>query len=114
MMVAMTWPQYRRRQCSLDGRVIRLRGQEAEILLMLLLSNPDGFLPRDQLIEAMWPDPDFEPESAPISYFHVYMTRLRRLGVVIENRYRNHGPQDYGGWRIPREARGSELVRLAA
>lgn len=111
----MTWPEYLDGCCLIDGRPTRLREREAELLSILLISHPDRFLCREAFIGAIWPNPDDEPESSEGCYLSVYMTRLRRRGVVIENRYHNLGPTDYGGWRIPREARGRpERVQLAA
>lgn len=114
-LVSMTWPEYLAGCCRIDGQLTRLSFGETEVLCLLLLSHPDRVTSRQDFIEARWPNPDDEPESAGNTYLGVYVSRLRSRGVTIENRYQNFGPKNYGGWRIPREARGRpERVQLVA
>src|SRR5215217_2120736 len=50
--------------------------RNARLLLLMLLSAPDHWLPRDQIIEALWPDSS--PESVANS-FYVAVHALRRV-----------------------------------
>lgn len=59
-MISMTWPQYQRGECSVSAR---LSPQEAEILMVLLVRHPQAVGTAD-LIEALWPDADIEPDYA--------------------------------------------------
>lgn len=102
----MTVPQYRRRECSIDGRTVHLCPAMCELLSVMLVSGPDRFLGSSVLIEALWPNPDLEPDYAE-SMIWRYILRLRREGVVIENAYNF-------GWRIPRWARGDAAMAAAA
>lgn len=102
----MTWPEYLAGCCRIGGRLTRLTFREADVLLALLLSHPDRPTSRFRLIECVWPN----AEKQPIDATHVItieVMRLRRLGVTIETRNRF-------GYRIPREARGREAMKLAA
>lgn len=112
----MTWPEYQASCCRLDNVLTRMGPTQAEVLCILLLAHPDTYITREEMIGRLWPNPDDEPESVIGSYVHVYMSRLRLRGIVIATRNHNYGPIDYGGWRIPREARGrpERLARLAA
>src|SRR5688572_11456122 len=103
-MISMTLPQYRRGECTIDGHVVRMRRTCTELLAVLLVA--DRFLSHSELTEAVWPDPDFEPEFAR-NTIEQSILRLRRNGVVIECQYSF-------GWRIPRDAREAEPQRLAA
>lgn len=85
-MVSMTLPQLRRHECTIDGRVVKLRHTLAELLALLLVSGPK-FLSRDDLIEALWPNPDFEPEWAE-TIIHLRIHELRAHGVEIESAYK--------------------------
>jgi DNA-binding response OmpR family regulator len=59
----MTWPQYLRRECRIGEFVIKLSPQETEVLSTLLMRYPDS-LTVTELIEAVWPDADHEPDYA--------------------------------------------------
>ena len=59
-MISQTWPQYLRRQCTV---IASLSEQENELLSTLLLRRPAP-IAVNELIEAIYPNPDFEPESA--------------------------------------------------
>jgi DNA-binding response OmpR family regulator len=104
----MTLPQYKRCECSINGRRQRLSPQETELLALLLVADPDQWTSTGTLIEALWPDPDLEPEWA-LKCVHVVAGRLRTtFGVPIVSRV----GRACGGYRIPREARAE--LRLAA
>lgn len=64
----MTWPQYKRRECTACGFRVRLSELQAEILLVLLLRYP-GPVSISDLVEAcwhdaLWNDADAEPSTA--------------------------------------------------
>jgi DNA-binding response OmpR family regulator len=113
--VSMTWPQYRRHECTIDGVTVRLRPQQAELLSVLLVGSPVGFLHADALIEGVWPDPDREPDTAE-NCIAVYIGQLRRLGVTIEARFHcGRSVRQHNGYRIPVTARAADAAqRLAA
>jgi DNA-binding winged helix-turn-helix (wHTH) protein len=109
MRVSMTWAQFTRHECSLDGLAVRLEKREADLLAVLLVSPPDRFLSRGALIDALWPDPDDEPRN-PTRCIYTWLCRLGRHGVAIERDFGN-------GWRIPVDARARGVAlatRLAA
>lgn len=105
-MICMTLPQYRRHECTIDGRLVHLCPQATELLATMLVSGPDRFLNADMLVQALWPDPDLEPNWAEVMIWR-YVLWLRRAGIPIENAYSF-------GWRIPRHAREAQPERLAA
>jgi DNA-binding response OmpR family regulator len=121
MSVSMTIPQLRRSECTINGVPHHLTPGRAEFLATLLVASPDHFLRPDDLIEALWPDPDLQPETA-YWVLKVYAANLRRMGVVIEGGcegHRGRGAAIFMGWRIPAAERGSRLAlpqaeRLAA
>lgn len=94
----MTWPEYLAGCCRIDGRLTRLRRQEAEFLLFLLVANPDKWLSTNDLIERHWPDPDKE-WAHPHKFVSMHLCGLRKVGVMIEALYGR-------GYRVPRGARG--------
>lgn len=61
-MIRMTWPQYLRKECSVGDFKVHLAPQQAEILAIMLMRYP---LPTDivTMVEALWPDPDLQPEQ---------------------------------------------------
>lgn len=105
-MIQMTLPQYLRHECTINGRMVPLRKSLADLLALMLVSGPDKFLSTQFLIEAMWPDPDFEPDWAETIVFR-RIHELRMKGVQIERRY-------IFGYRIPRWAREEAEMREAA
>jgi DNA-binding response OmpR family regulator len=105
-MISMTVPQYRRRECTLDGRAVSLSWLETELLALLLVTDPERALGKSDIIEALYPNPDLEPEWAD-NLVYRYVNKLRRHGVPIET--------EWGfGWRISRRIREVEPMRLAA
>jgi hypothetical protein len=104
-MISMTWPQYQRRQCSVDGARVALEGTWADVLFALLVNDPGKFMCMSSLIEAVYPDPDLEPDYAANVIF-VAFYELRKLGIALEN---NWGV----GWRIPASERGGKKIKPA-
>jgi DNA-binding response OmpR family regulator len=108
----MTLPQLRRREASVDGRVMRLRPMETALVSTLLASSPYRPLDYDALIEAMWPNPDTQALTAH-NVLHVMVVRLRRRGIEIQTWWGR-------GFVIPAECRGAPDIdqpcyeRLAA
>lgn len=85
-MISMTMPQYRRRECRYRGETVKLTPTETEIVSTLLALR-GRCVPRQELIEILWPNPDDEPEW---SYNQIaqYIRRLRRkLPGLIISRY---------------------------
>lgn len=70
-MIALTWPQYRRREVTYQGETVHLRPQEMEFLSMLLMRRGQ-IVSGEEMIENLWPDPDREPEMP-----RYIMSRLR-------------------------------------
>ncbi len=92
--VRMTWPQHQRREIEIGGVRVYLR-PKLHMMASVLVMRP-GIVSHGDLIEAIWPDPDFEPDHAR-NLLHVYANQLRARGVpVIEH------------W-----GRGFELKRIA-
>lgn len=76
-MIKMTWPQFKRRECTITAR---LSGRETAVLSTLLMHHPEP-VKIDDLIEVVWPDPDVEPEWAK-SQIYLVIKRLRaKIGV---------------------------------
>jgi DNA-binding response OmpR family regulator len=98
--LSMTLPLYAEGLCRISGRTKRLTRLETEILAVLLVAHPDRWTTIDDLIEAVWPDPDTQPLTANRD-LGVYIWRLRRF---------SHGrtPSRFNGYRIPREARSGD------
>ena len=106
-MISMTVPQYRRRECTINGEVVRLRwSYRRDVLVALLLSHPDYYVSRAELIASVFSEPDLQPDYAA-DVIRQGIHFLRRWGVTIESRLGF-------GWRIPRHAREALPVRAAA
>lgn len=71
----MTWAQYRRRVCSFEGREVPLGPIAAEIVSTLVMQAGRDLALSD-LIEAVYPDPDREPDWAA-SCMHRIINKLR-------------------------------------
>ncbi len=83
----MTWPQYRRRECRV---VAALSPLEAELIATLLLRYPAP-VSTAELIEAIYPDPDVEPDSA-VTQIHAL---VRKAGHKIGRRHIAASPLGY-------------------
>lgn len=88
----MTWPQYRRRVCTLDGEPVRLSPSQAEVLSVLLMRHGSA-VPISDLVDVLYPNPDKAPEWE-IHTIHELVRQLRRRapGVVRT---------EPGGYSIP-------------
>jgi len=83
--ITMTWPDYRRRQCRVDGWPVSLSPAMTEILSMLLMRRGQ-VVSTGEIIDALWPDPDTSPDDG-ISVLKVQICKLRqRIGGVIATR----------------------------
>lgn len=82
--ISMTWPQCLRCELKLGPRLMKLAPLEHSLLRALLFNHRS--LSIDELIEAMWPDPDYEPEWANNSV-KVYVSRLRAKGIGLATQY---------------------------
>jgi hypothetical protein len=117
--VSMTWPEYQRGQCTIDGMRCKVGPAIAELLALLLISDPATFVGMDDILDALWPNPDRQPDTWR-NVVSVYMAKLSGLGVQIERRVgRGMGQgcrSSDQGWRIAIIGRGGRLPaqRLAA
>jgi|EndMetStandDraft_4_1072995.scaffolds.fasta_scaffold129243_1 DNA-binding winged helix-turn-helix (wHTH) protein len=98
----MTWPQYRRNQCSIESFVIDLTDVEAELLSILLVRYPEPVM-LDDLIGAAYPDPDLEPDDARGAVTERMRNLARKLGafrIKTNGRFRGYWlcqkPEDIG------------------
>jgi DNA-binding response OmpR family regulator len=79
MTIKMTWPQYKRQECQLGGFVILLSPQETELLFLLLVRYPTPIMV-SEIIEWVWPHPDFEPNTAENNCRHLIRQLRLKLG----------------------------------
>jgi DNA-binding response OmpR family regulator len=106
MCVSMTLPQYRRRKVIVDGVPIHLTPHEAELVALLLTSSPDVTISKETLVEAIWPHPDTQAETA-FKIIDVLVGRCRKKGVPIVT--------DWGwGFSIVERGASAPQLRLAA
>lgn len=74
----MTWPQYKRHECTAWGFRVKLSRLQTEVLSTLLMRFPFT-VPVADLIEAAWPDDD-EPDHSK-ARLHELIRELRiKLG----------------------------------
>ena len=78
--VTMTYPQSRRRQVKVGAKIVQLTPREHAITEVLLMAP--GPLSRNDIIEAVWLNPDEEPESAYRNVDRI-ICFARRKGVPI-------------------------------
>jgi hypothetical protein len=82
----MTWPQYLRHQCRVDGRLIKMKGRlEPAIVFLLLVRGAGHLVPYVDVCEHLWPDPDLQPLDWH-NALSVFLRRLRTRGLPIETR----------------------------
>lgn len=103
--ISMTAPQMLRNECSINGSVVHLRRNWTPLLTLLLVSSPRRFVLWDEMISAVWPDPDDEPEN-PYVAISQYVLDMKRIGVPIEAN--GPGTREIGTYRIPEQCRTSE------
>lgn len=72
----MTWPQYRRGECTAWGFRVKLSRLQADVLAVLLMRFPAA-VPTGDLIEAAWPAA--EPDYAK----HLVQRTVRELSVKL-------------------------------
>lgn len=107
--ISMTWPMYRHRECRYRGRLVQLTRSETEVLSVLLLHRGRPLF-AGQLLEAIYPDPDDEPDTAK-KCLHVFLSDLRtKLPGLIVYRGAARG-RGFLGWTIERPL---EELRQAA
>ena len=89
MMVSMTMPQARRCCATIDGVEVNMAPHMAMVLEHLLLTS-NRVASHEELIAAIWPDPDEEPENA-LGQLRMYISWLRETGLQIEcTRFRGY------------------------
>lgn len=99
--VSMTLGQFRRCECIIGGERRRLRPMAANLLFLLLVRAPGGFVSHIDILEWLWPDPDLEPDYAE-SMISRYVYILRKAGVRLEHQQKSVAR---GGYRIPASIR---------
>lgn len=100
-MISMTWPQYLRGECRVSGFTVRLSPQEAELLSEMLVRYPRE-VKEEELVAALWPDPETEPEWA-LANLRALVHRVRhKIGGF---RIGNRGPKHYAQVQLPGEMR---------
>jgi hypothetical protein len=115
----MTWHEYCRNRCTIDGLRCRIAPAMAELLALLLLTDPKRFVSLDDILDVLWPNPDLQPETWR-NVVSVHMSALVALGIQIERRVgRGMGQGSRSadqGWRIPMTGRGGrhDTRRMAA
>jgi DNA-binding response OmpR family regulator len=83
----MTWPQYKRKECTFKGTIVKLTNHEIEILSVLMMNHPRP-VTRDHLIESLYLYNDNEPDFSE-NCINQFITRLRnKLGkrIIINRR----------------------------
>lgn len=95
MSIKMTWPMHQRQQARRsDGAIVHLTPAERDMLAIFLL-NKLRPLSKYEVIERMWPNPDFEPEYVE----QVFNTHLCRLRQKLALRSAQLGGRNGNGWR---------------
>lgn len=75
--VSLTWPNYLKKTIVVDGTRHRLTPKLAELALLLILRR-GTFVSMPEIIEFLWPDPDFEPDFSE-DVIRTYVSRLRKV-----------------------------------
>lgn len=91
--VGMTFAQTQRYEVTIDNHHIQFPPGEFLLLEKLMLSDPRRFVGKVELIETLYPHPDFEADQ-PDNVIKSYVTRIRRFGVPVETDWNF-------GYRIP-------------
>lgn len=88
-MISMTWPEYLRGECTLK---VRLTPRENELLSCLLMRHPEAVPVRD-LVEAIYPDAETEPDTSE-----------DQIRIVADNLRKKLGPRhivkDWRGYGV--------------
>ena len=101
--IQITFPMMERGECKIEGRTVRFRPGEYEVLLILLLGHPDRYLTVWQIVELAWPNADLQPDAAT-DIVQKYISDMRAYAAPIETRW------GYG-YRIPPECRSLYTAR---
>lgn len=83
-LIRMTIPMARRQEVEINGEVVRITRRRAHLLLEVLLIRGHKWSSVNDLIEAIWPNPDFEPDYAK-NAIQQHIMSLRDLGIEITN-----------------------------
>lgn len=98
--VSMTWPQMLRHEVAMDGYVVSVQ-PKSHAILVALLANRGRTLSKNELIEAIWPDPDDEPDWASDTFYQHMTNLFAKVGDLVTN---VHGY----GYILPRDERQAE------
>lgn len=82
-LIRMTWPMYRRQQIAVGDRLYGLSPQQTEIMFVLLSRH--GYVSKNDLIEAVWPDPELEPDTASAVITTQVCLLRKRAGIEISH-----------------------------
>jgi DNA-binding response OmpR family regulator len=109
-MITMTWPQYRRSQCSIGDWTVDLSPIEAELLSTLLLRYPNP-VTINELVDIVYPDPDSEPDYPEGQIVQRMMHLARKIGTFrLDNCGRSIG---YRLYQCPDDAKVTGLKAAA-
>ena len=92
MQISMTWPQLRRGECTYQGQRVRLTRMECEVLSVLLMHRGRR-VGLTMLIEAIYPDPDLEPDFAARCIMSILWRTRQKVPGAIKS---THG----WGWEV--------------
>lgn len=84
-MISMTWPEYRRRQCTYRGHRVQLTPVQAEIVSLLLL-RPNKVISRAEMYDACWPAPgrtNKPPHSSKVLDIQICMLRKKMPDMPV-------------------------------
>lgn len=84
----MTWPMFCRGECQLRGKTIKLSLNEKDLLICLVV-NRGRAVSIAELVEACYPDCDFEPEWAEKAITHCLSKLRHKMPEFIYN-FRQH------------------------
>ena len=76
-MIKLMWHGYKKGVVQVDDESVHVPRQPMEILFFLMVHR-GNFCPVEDLISAIWPDPDQEPDYAH-DMVKVYICRLRKI-----------------------------------
>jgi DNA-binding winged helix-turn-helix (wHTH) protein len=104
MQLSMTIPEALRGEVMVDGNRVHLTPTEMRLVSLLLVTPPDSVIETYDLIEALWPNPDTQPETAP-KIISVMRYKLVHKGIRIRTCWGR------GMWSFSPEERGGRPVR---
>ena len=77
----MTWPMMKRKQISIDGKIVKLSYWKTVIVVTLLLRRKK-ITSVEMLIAILYPDPDREPDWGE-NMVRKHVCEIRRKGLNI-------------------------------